>query len=285
MIFIHNEEESISDFNKCPVSTCKRVFKIDMGDNMRRHILKAHKNTTACSEVEDLENNTDRTCKHCGKEFSQFSRLKQHLKAVCETQSVPCDICGQICKSEYTLKMHIRNIHTNETIKCPEPGCSQELKSNASLKDHIASVHRNEKQYLCLGCGKSHRYKNQRRMCENKHKGIFLYPCGICDKKYNKKKKWEEHMRVHTGEKPFQCPVCSFQSARRDNLNLHTKKSHGMTWKEAEDQTGISCNLMGPSKYSPFKSSSERNHNDESTKLTKQEAKINDNSMNHIERE
>ena len=33
------------------------------------------------------------------------------------------------------------------------------------------------------------------------------------------------------------CPICNIRMARLDNLNAHTKKSHGMTWREAEKMT------------------------------------------------
>ena len=48
-------------------------------------------------------------------------------------------------------------------------------------------------------------------------------------------------MRMHTGEKPFFCPACQFRSARMSNLNAHIKKSHGLSWKEAEQKYGISA--------------------------------------------
>ena len=45
------------------------------------------------------------------------------------------------------------------------------------------------------------------------------------------------------GEKPFLCPLCSYRCSRMDNLNIHTKKSHGLSVHEAEQQTGVSARM------------------------------------------
>jgi hypothetical protein len=69
----------------------------------------------------------------------------------------------------------------------------------------------------------------------------WQHKCDQCSKKFISKQKLIMHVRMHTGEKPFCCPVCRVRSARMSNLNAHIKKSHGLTWKEAEVRCGVSA--------------------------------------------
>ena len=65
------------------------------------------------------------------------------------------------------------------------------------------------------------RYRQRRLLCEKKHEGTFLHPCSICDKKFNDRRRFSQHMRARAGEKPFVCPVCNFRNVQYNRMCLN----------------------------------------------------------------
>ncbi|XP_040573843.2 zinc finger Y-chromosomal protein [Lepeophtheirus salmonis] len=55
----------------------------------------------------------------------------------------------------------------------------------------------------------------------NFEKRIFI--CRYCDKKFNRRYDHDEHVRSHTGEKPFECEICSKGFSQRSNYRRHMK--------------------------------------------------------------
>lgn len=47
--------------------------------------------------------------------------------------------------------------------------------------------------------------------------------CKICWKSFKRRDHLVEHVRTHTGEKPYMCQICSKSFAKKSNLNAHVK--------------------------------------------------------------
>ena len=55
---------------------------------------------------------------------------------------------------------------------------------------------------------------------------VINYDCTYCGRRFKRADNLRDHVRTHTGEKPFRCQVCSYSASHKSNLNAHTKKLH-----------------------------------------------------------
>ena len=59
---------------------------------------------------------------------------------------------------------------------------------------------------------------------------VYKFKCPIdgCEKQFKRMCNYKDHVRVHTQERPFSCPVCGFGFSQMGNMTRHAKKLHGI---------------------------------------------------------
>ncbi|KAH3849009.1 hypothetical protein DPMN_091394 [Dreissena polymorpha] len=58
--------------------------------------------------------------------------------------------------------------------------------------------------------------------------GFRRFCCPVCAKLFFSLSNIDSHIRMHTGDKPFQCNICSYKSTQKGNLRRHRMAVHNL---------------------------------------------------------
>eukprot|EP00079_Xenopus_tropicalis_P014198 XP_004910498.1 PREDICTED: zinc finger protein 131 isoform X2 [Xenopus tropicalis] len=146
-----------------------------------------------------LEEESSNESDAAGKQVEGSEIMEVHLSHV--NNMFHCQKCNRSFKLFYHFKEHMKS-HSSDTFKCEI--CNKRYVREIAWKQHLTCYHMDESA------------ANKRP-----RPGKKIHVCQYCDKQFDHFGHFKEHLRKHTGEKPFECPNCHEHFARNSTLKCH----------------------------------------------------------------
>ena len=120
------------------------------------------------------------------------------------------------------------NSNSENFEKFPCSLCKKFFLSKSAQQAHIKFVHQKINLLYCpyLNCKKSFNNKYRLEIHINKHKGLKLFKCKICNRQFTEQGTLIRHYVTHNEEKPFMCNICFYKSKTNSQMRHHYKFIH-----------------------------------------------------------
>lgn len=114
------------------------------------------------------------------------------------------------------------------------PASENTLSSAPSSPESVFDDYQHGLSYC--GATKSSRRANQ--VCKTPpHERPHACPVETCERRFSRSDELTRHIRIHTGQKPFQCKICLRAFSRSDHLTTHVRTHTG--------EKPFSCDICG----------------------------------------
>ncbi|XP_071770681.1 zinc finger E-box-binding homeobox 2a isoform X2 [Centroberyx gerrardi] len=129
-------------------------------------------------------------------------------------QLLTCPYCDRGYKRLTSLKEHIKYRHEKNEESFPCPLCSETFTHRTQLERHMAT----------------HKPGRDQPQLLNEGAGNRKFKCNECGKAFKYKHHLKEHLRIHSGEKPYECSNCKKRFSHSGSYSSHisSKKCIGL---------------------------------------------------------
>ncbi|CAB3384369.1 Hypothetical predicted protein [Cloeon dipterum] len=164
------------------------------------------------------------TCHYCQNSFLTKRMLSRHITEHSEYKAYRCTECLKGYSTKVGYALHMRKHTEEKPISCPE--CGKTFKHISNLKAHQKSHLPDEqkKRFKCPLCEKKFRCQFLVDEHMRIHTGERPYSCHVCPKLFHRKQQLSQHLLVHRTDLTFECHLCGSRFNRKGNLTEHMKK-------------------------------------------------------------
>ncbi|XP_071948257.1 uncharacterized protein [Antedon mediterranea] len=178
-------------------------------------------------------------CKLCTFIAPSPAILEEHRNVHLGRKPFKCDECGFASAYQNTLLQHMQ-LHRENIQKGPDSPSEEEMDDHSSTNGNDA-LHAQENMQSMLEASEQDGMVRGDRQPS-------VYQCKLCTYIAPTKTHLNEHMNVHSGNKPYKCLVCGFSSSFRSSLMrhliVHTGTAKMFKCDRCLYQTPYKCNLV-----------------------------------------